>query len=184
MFTTRRLLQRAWITLQEKSMDYEWKEVNPYKKDKEYLAINPKGLVPSVVYHGKNLYESQVIVEFLEDIGGADKSLFPKDPFDRAIARLWIQHISTKICPAFFKVMQAQVIKFSVAVLPAPRTCIEDLHSKGMRLVCTASTCLYGGWDMPQTSNTKSMSEIKLEYRRKTSRNRHRRSCCNLLSNS
>lgn len=101
-------LQRGWITLQEKHIEYEWKEINPYKKDKEFLAINPKGLVPALVHHGRNLNESQVIMEYLEDIGGPENSLFPKDPFDRAIARLWMDHVSKKICPAFFKVILAQ----------------------------------------------------------------------------
>ena len=100
-------LQRGWIVLQEKNISYEWKEVNPYKKDKEYLAINPKGLVPSLVYHGRNLYESQVILEFLEDIH-PEHSLFPKDPFDKALARLWMDHVAKKICPVFFKVILAQ----------------------------------------------------------------------------
>ena len=45
-------MQRGWITLQEKKIPYQWKEVNPYKKDKEYLAINPKGLVPALTHHG------------------------------------------------------------------------------------------------------------------------------------
>lgn len=102
------LLQRGWITLQEKGIAYEWKEINPYKKDKEFLAINPKGLVPALVHHGRNLNESQVIMEYLEDIGGPEKALLPKDPFDRAIARLWMDHTSKKICPTFFKLMQEQ----------------------------------------------------------------------------
>ena len=45
-------MQRGWITLQEKKIPYQWKEINPYKKDKEYLAINPKGLVPALTHHG------------------------------------------------------------------------------------------------------------------------------------
>lgn len=100
-------VQRGWIALQEKGIKYQWKEVNPYKKDKEYLAINPKGLVPALVHHGRALNESQVILEYLEDIC-PDHPLFPKDPFDKAIARLWMDHIAKKICPAFFRVILAQ----------------------------------------------------------------------------
>ena len=88
-------------------MQYQWNEVNPYKKDKEYLAINPKGLVPALVHHGRALNESQIILEYLEDIS-PDHPLFPQDPFDRAIARLWMDHVSKKICPAFFRVILAQ----------------------------------------------------------------------------
>lgn len=106
-------MQRGWIALQEKNIPYEWKEVNPYKKDKEYLAINPRGLVPSLVYKGCNLYESQIILEFLEDLS-PDNPLFPKDPFDKAVARLWADHAAKKICPVFFKVILAQVMAFGL----------------------------------------------------------------------
>ena len=93
--------------MQEKGTKYQWKEVNPYKKDKDYLAINPKGLVPALVHHGRALNESQIILEYLEDIS-PDHNLLPKHPFDRAIARLWMDHVSKKICPAFFRVILAQ----------------------------------------------------------------------------
>jgi len=50
-------VQRAWIALEEGKVPYQYKEVNPYKKEvclsvmqsntkPSYLAINPKGLVP------------------------------------------------------------------------------------------------------------------------------------------
>ena len=95
--------------LEEKQLDYEWKEINPYKKDREYLQINPKGLVPALTYHGRNLNESQVIMEYLEDISSPDSSMYPKDPMDRAFARLWMDHIAKRVCPGFFHVLQAQV---------------------------------------------------------------------------
>ena len=58
---------------------------------------------------GRNLYESQVIMGYLEDISPNTTSLFPKDPMDKANARLWMDHIAKKICPVFFRVLQAQV---------------------------------------------------------------------------
>ena len=100
-------MQRGWIALQEKNIPYQWKEVNPYKKDKEYLAINPKGLVPSLVYHGRNLYESQIILEILEHIS-PENPVLQKDPFDKAFARLWMDHASKNIVPAFFRIILAQ----------------------------------------------------------------------------
>ena len=109
-------MQRPWIALHEKGIDYQYKEVNPYKKDKDYLQVNPKGLVPALVHHGRNLNESTVILEYLEDISGPEVSLYPRDPFDRAVARLWIDHISKKIVPVFFRVLQAQA---SIIILPS-----------------------------------------------------------------
>lgn len=84
-------------------------EINPYKKDKEYLAINPKGLVPALTHKGVNVSESQVIMEYLEDISGPDVSMHPKDPLQRAVGRQWMDHIAKRIVPCFFRVLQAQV---------------------------------------------------------------------------
>ncbi len=52
--------QRAWIALLEKGVDFECVEVNPYKKTPEWLAISPKGFVPTIVHNGKSVYESAI----------------------------------------------------------------------------------------------------------------------------
>ena len=101
-------VQRTWLALEEKELSYEYREVNPYKKEKEFLEINPLGLVPALVYHGKSLYESLVLNEFLEDEFPTSKRLLPKDSFERARIRLWIDHLSKKFVPAFYRIMQAQ----------------------------------------------------------------------------
>jgi len=101
-------VQRTWLALEEKELSYEYREVNPYKKDKEFLEINPLGLVPAIVYHGKSLYESLVLNEFLEDEFSDSKALLPKDSFERARIRLWIDHLTKKFTPAFYRIMQAQ----------------------------------------------------------------------------
>jgi glutathione S-transferase len=96
------------VALEEKELSYEYREVNPYKKDKEFLEINPLGLVPAIVYHGKSLYESLVLNEFLEDEFPNSKPLLPKDSFERARIRLWIDHLTKKFTPVFYRTMQAQ----------------------------------------------------------------------------
>jgi glutathione S-transferase len=43
----------------------------PYKKEAAFLKLNPLGLVPTIEVgqgSGKGLYESDVLVEFLEDL--------------------------------------------------------------------------------------------------------------------
>ena len=84
---------------------------------------------------GRNLYESQIIMEYLEDISPQEASLFPKDPMDKANARLWMDHIAKKICPIFFHVLQAQAC---VPTLQASR-----LHSHTGGILCSTRLC----WD-------------------------------------
>ncbi|KAF5386216.1 hypothetical protein D9615_002310 [Tricholomella constricta] len=101
-------VQRGWIALEEKGIKYQYKEVNPYRKERHFLDINPKGLVPAVVYKGKAIYESLIICEFLEDAYPDQNPLLPSDPTSRAIARVWIDHVSKAIIPAFQRLLQAQ----------------------------------------------------------------------------
>ncbi|KAJ7503024.1 glutathione-S-transferase [Mycena galericulata] len=88
-------VQRSWIALEEKGIPYQYKEVNPYKKEKHFLDINPKGLVPAVEYQGKALYESLVLCEFLEDAYPSHKpSLLPGDAYTKAYARIWVDYVN------------------------------------------------------------------------------------------
>lgn len=102
-------VQRTWLVLEEKKIPYQWTEVNPYKKDRAYLAKNPKGLVPTLMHKGANISESAVIMEYLEDISGPEVALHPKDPTQRAIGRMMMDHIAKKIVAVFFRLQQAQV---------------------------------------------------------------------------
>lgn len=75
-------------------------------------AINPRGLVPAVEYQGKALYESLILCEFFEDAYPSHKpNLLPRDPADRALARMWLDHISKTFVPAFHRLLQAQDVE-------------------------------------------------------------------------
>jgi glutathione S-transferase len=76
---------------------------------RHFLDINPKGLVPAVEYKGRPLNESIIISEFIEEAFPDHKpNLLPSDAFERARIRLWIDHISKKVIPNFFKTVQGQ----------------------------------------------------------------------------
>ncbi|UNI20493.1 Glutathione transferase [Purpureocillium takamizusanense] len=109
-------VQRSWITLVEKRIPHQYIEINPYRKEASFLAMNPRGLVPTLVVpvdaSGKGqkpLFESSIISEYLEEAYADEKhgpALLPKEPYEKARARLWIDHISTRIIPAFYKLLQ------------------------------------------------------------------------------
>ncbi|KIL00850.1 hypothetical protein PAXRUDRAFT_29478 [Paxillus rubicundulus Ve08.2h10] len=101
--------QRVWIALEEKGIPYQYREVNPYKKETHFLELNPKGLVPTVGYKGKALYESLVLCEFIEEAYQSyEPSLLPADPYERARVRIWIDYTSKNIIPAWQRLLMAQ----------------------------------------------------------------------------
>jgi glutathione S-transferase len=73
--------------------------------------LNPRGLVPTLgcptPSGSKPLYESTIICEYLQDAyPNQDPNIFPKDPYDKARTKIWIDHVSSKIVPAWHKLLQ------------------------------------------------------------------------------
>jgi glutathione S-transferase len=104
------------IALAEKSIDYERIEV-PFSrregyepKHPEVLARNPKAQVPVLVDGELTLYDSTVIVEYLDELV-PDPPLFPKGPAARAYCRMrelhadevMFPHVLTLIREVFYK---------------------------------------------------------------------------------
>ncbi|KAK3061155.1 hypothetical protein LTS18_006893 [Coniosporium uncinatum] len=102
-------VQRAWLVLEEKKIPYQYIEVNPYHKPDSLLKLNPRGLVPTLQYDNKPLYESTVICEFLEDAYPEHTPhLLPQDPYSRARTRIWTDFVTSRIIPSFHRFLQFQ----------------------------------------------------------------------------
>lgn len=65
----------------------------------EYIKINPKAVVPSLIHDGKILNESTVIMEYL-DLAFPEKQLTPKDPFEYVKTRYWTKILDEHLHPA------------------------------------------------------------------------------------
>ncbi|KAI2788440.1 hypothetical protein POX_e06456 [Penicillium oxalicum] len=106
-------VQRVWLALEEKKIPYQYIEVNPYNKPDSLLKLNPRGLVPTLQCptepEPRPIYESTVILEYLEEAYPDHKPHFlPKDPYERARARIWIDYVTSRIIPAFHRFLQYQ----------------------------------------------------------------------------
>ena len=100
--------QRAWIAMLAKEVKFEYIEQNPYNKTPEWLAISPNGAVPAIVHGGNNVYESAICIEYIDEAFQTDVSLMPKDPFQRAHARIWGDFLGKKFTPHFFGMLLKQ----------------------------------------------------------------------------
>ncbi|KAI1827099.1 putative glutathione S-transferase [Xylaria intraflava] len=107
-------VQRAWVTLEEKGIPYQYIEVNPYHKGPELMRSNPRGLVPTLeVSPGKSLYESTVLCEYLEDHYPDHKPrLLPSDDYERARSRIWMDYVTSRVIPAFHRLLQFQTASY------------------------------------------------------------------------
>ncbi len=83
--------QKVRIVLFEKDLQWENKEVNLFTNaqyEKEYLKLNPKGFVPTLIHENKTIRESTLICEYLNEVF-LQPPLAPSTPVDRAEMRLW-----------------------------------------------------------------------------------------------
>lgn len=97
--------QRAWIALLEKGVEFEYVEQDPYNKTPEWLAVNPRGLVPAILHNGKAVYESSVCIEYIDEEWETGKQLLPRDAYQRARVRILSDHIGKKVIPPFYALL-------------------------------------------------------------------------------
>lgn len=65
----------------------------------EFLALNPKGVVPVLVHDGAVVAESTVICEYVEEAFPAHP-IYPRDPLERARVRVWTKAVDEELHPA------------------------------------------------------------------------------------
>jgi glutathione S-transferase len=94
---------RVWLALEHKKIPYELRVLSFANKDTqkpEFVAINPRHVVPTIVDDGFALWESVVILEYLDERFPATPKLYPGDARERARLRRLIreaeEHVDRK----------------------------------------------------------------------------------------
>lgn len=82
-------VQRAAIAMNEKGMSFDRRVVDLANKPDWFRAISPLGKTPVLLTQDTAIFESAVILEYLEDIG--PRPLHPFSPLRRAEHRSWIE---------------------------------------------------------------------------------------------
>ena len=86
-------VQRAVIALTEKGVGYERIDIDLANKPDWFLALSPLGKTPVLQVGDKAIFESAVILEYLEET--QPNPLHPVDALIRAEHRAWIEYGST-----------------------------------------------------------------------------------------
>ena len=83
--------QKVRIVMCEKALNWETVKVDLFRAEQfnsEYLKLNPKGVVPTIVHEGKAITESTLICEYLDDTF-PEPRLVPPDSIQRVRMRFW-----------------------------------------------------------------------------------------------
>ena len=87
---------RVWLALEHKKIAYQLKLLsfqNEDTKKPEFVAINPRHTVPTIVDDGYALWESMAIVEYLDERFTSGTKLYPGDAKNRARIRRLIREM-------------------------------------------------------------------------------------------
>ncbi len=104
------------MCLLEKGQEYESRRIslnNFEHLQPDYLAINPNGLVPTLIHDDRIVLESSMINEFLEEIY-PEPLLMPVDPYARAKMRVLVKQQDDVLYhaqrPATFQLMVKRML--------------------------------------------------------------------------
>ena len=95
--------QRSVIVLKEKEADYDITYINLKEPPAWFKEISPLGKVPLLKVGDEVVFESAVIMEYLDEVN--PPSLHPADPLHKAHNRAWIEFASALFMSQFNMVM-------------------------------------------------------------------------------
>eukprot|EP00931_Biecheleriopsis_adriatica_P110254 TRINITY_DN84502_c0_g1_i1.p1 TRINITY_DN84502_c0_g1~~TRINITY_DN84502_c0_g1_i1.p1 ORF type:complete len:281 (-),score=36.27 TRINITY_DN84502_c0_g1_i1:88-930(-) len=120
--------QRVWIGLEEKEVEYNWVEIDLYRKnDTEsendqrrwllpleelrqrypgFVSCSPRGQLPAVENGGDQLCDTSVLLEYIHEVFSGPP-LLPTAPYSRAQVRFWSKHVDQAIVPNYDRLLAA-----------------------------------------------------------------------------
>lgn len=83
------------LVFAEKALEWDGEMLDLNAGDQfnpDYLKLNPKAVVPTLIHQGRTIIESNIIIEYLDD-AFPDPPLRPQQPYDRARMRHWLKRL-------------------------------------------------------------------------------------------
>ena len=115
--------QRVRFVLHAKNLSFEEHKLNLLEGDQlkpDYLALNPNGVVPTLVHDGVPVTDSSVIIEYLDELHPEPNPLRPRKLTDLARMRAMMRFIDEM--PA----ASIRVPTFNIAFLPRFQKMTKD----------------------------------------------------------
>ena len=107
--------QRVRFLLNAKKLRFEEVKLDLLAGDQlkpDYLALNPNGVVPTLVHDGTVVIDSSVIIEYIDEVFPEWENFTPKEPAKRAAMRALMRFIDEMPAAA------VRVPTFNLAFLP------------------------------------------------------------------
>lgn len=115
--------QKVRLVLAEKQLVWNEQSLNLRRGDQfapEYLKLNPKAVVPTLVHDGVVIRESSIINEYLEEAYPQPR-LSPVDLLQRSQMRLWVKTGDDELHPAIGVLTYATVLRHQMNEMKTPQ---------------------------------------------------------------
>jgi len=115
--------QRVRFSLNAKGLTFAERKLDLFSGDQlkpDYLAINPNGVVPTLVDDGVPVVDSAVILEYLDEIAPEPVCFSPASPIERAAMRSIMRYIDEVPTPA------VRIPSYNLAFLPHFQAMTEE----------------------------------------------------------
>lgn len=119
------------LALAEKELEWDSRYIDLMKGEQfspDYLALNPKAVVPTLVHGSDVIPESTVICEYVEDTW-PEPALMPRHPLSRARVRLWTKAVDEELHPACSAL--TYIVSHRHTILRAGTSSFEDFLAAG-----------------------------------------------------
>jgi glutathione S-transferase len=103
----------------------------------EFLALNPKAVVPVLVHDGVVITESTVICEYVDEVF-PERPIMPRAPLERARVRLWTKAVDEELHPACSAI--TYIVSHRHAILQSGAGTFETFLRRGASEGVTART--------------------------------------------
>lgn len=99
--------QRVRLVLNEKSIPFEYVDIDLNNKPSWFLDLSPSGKVPLIRHNFETLFESSIICEYLDETFPSNQLLFGT-PLMRAKARILTDLFNNTYLPVFYGLLKSQ----------------------------------------------------------------------------
>ena len=103
-------MRKVRVALLEKGLAFENKNLSPFPKTPELLAMHPLGKIPVLEHDGTMIPDSSVICAYLERIQ-PEPRLYPEDPKDYARALFLEEYADSRLAETIGPVLFERFIK-------------------------------------------------------------------------
>ncbi len=103
-------MRKVRVALLEKGLAFENKDLTPFPKTPELLAMHPLGKIPVLEHDGTMIPDSSVICAYLERIH-PEPRLYPEDPKDYARALFLEEYADSRLAETIGPVLFERFIK-------------------------------------------------------------------------